>query len=61
MKCSKERFRSREAAFLRARAVMRRTLDAGHFAAYRCPECRFSNGQRAWHWGRGHPERRRHR
>lgn len=61
MKCSKERFRSEQDAFRKGREVMRRTLDLRHLGTYRCRHCRFSNGHRAWHWGRGHPERRPHR
>ncbi len=49
--CTKERFRSSAAAMYRAKTITRATLDAQRWRAYRCRTCRYSDRQRAWHWG----------
>lgn len=51
MKCEKKMYSSEQDATEAAHEVKRRRPSGWPFTVYRCGECRFPGGARAWHWG----------
>lgn len=58
-KCRKARYPCESGALAAGRRVHQETLDARSMSAYQCRDCRYPDGQRAWHWGHFHPSLRR--
>lgn len=58
-KCTKKCHRTPKEATTAARAASRFAPTGWRWTVYRCDQCRFDSGMRAWHWGHNRPKRRK--
>lgn len=59
-KCTKRRYYTEKEAGEAGRKTQRFGMPTGwRWTTYRCDQCRFDSGQRAWHWGHSRPKRRK--
>jgi hypothetical protein len=58
-RCTKILYRTERDAWEAAKIVSRVKPTGWRVNVYRCDQCRYDGGARAWHWGNNRPRRRK--